>query len=164
MNLIHIIGRKNNGKTTLIVELVQELRRRGVKVGTLKHSGHEHELDTPGKDSYRHHAAGGDPAVVMTRNKMAVYIDREPNDDSLALLAPLFSGTDVVLVEGYIDGPGIKIEVWRDEVGTEPLINERNDIVAVVTNDSLETRLPVWSRKDIAKLADNVVKLAGLAN
>lgn len=164
MQLIHIIGRKNNGKTTLIVELVQELKRRGVKVATLKHSGHDHELDTPGKDSYRHHAAGGDPAVVMTRNKMAVYIGREPGDDSLALLAPLFAGSDLVLVEGYVDGPGVKIEVWRDEVGTEPLFRERDDIVAVVTNDVVETDLPVWSRKDIATLAGHVARLAGIAN
>lgn len=159
MKLVHIIGRKNNGKTTLIVELIQELKRRGVNVGSLKHSGHEHELDTPGKDSYRHHAAGGDPAVVMTQNQVAIYLSRDPGDDFLEKLAPLYSSTDVVLVEGYINGPGKKIEVWRQEVGTDPLVNERNDIVAVVTNDKLEVELPTLPRDDMNGLADFIVDL-----
>ena len=45
MKLIHIVGRQNNGKTTLIVELVNEFIKRGLRIGTMKHSGHEHELD-----------------------------------------------------------------------------------------------------------------------
>lgn len=159
MKLVHIIGRKNNGKTTLIVELIQELKHRGVTVGSLKHSGHEHELDTPGKDSYRHHAAGGNPAVVMTRNQVAIYLSRDPQDDFLDKLGPLYSATDVVLVEGYINGPGKKIEVWRQEVGTTPLVHEREDIVAVVTNDTLDIDLPILSRDDITGLAKFIITL-----
>jgi molybdopterin-guanine dinucleotide biosynthesis protein B len=159
MKLVHIIGRKNNGKTTLIVELIQELKQRGVTVGTLKHSGHEHELDTPGKDSYRHHAAGGNPAVVMTRNQVAIYLTRDPQDDFLEKLGPLYSATDVVLVEGYINGPGKKIEVWRQEVGTAPLVHEREDIVAVVTNDTLDIDLPILPRDDITGLAKFIITL-----
>lgn len=159
MKLVHIIGRKNNGKTTLIVELIQELKRRGVTVGSLKHSGHEHELDTPGKDSYRHHAAGGNPAVVMTRNQVAIYLTRDPQDDFLEKLGPLYSATDVVLVEGYINGPGKKIEVWRQEVGTAPLVHEREDIVAVVTNDTLDIDLPILPRDDITGLAKFIITL-----
>ena len=33
---IHIIGRKNNGKTTLVTDLVQALGKRGLRVGTIK--------------------------------------------------------------------------------------------------------------------------------
>ena len=42
MHIVHITGRSRNGKTTLIVELVREITRRGLRVGTLKHSGHDH--------------------------------------------------------------------------------------------------------------------------
>ncbi len=51
---IHIVGRKNSGKTTLIVELVSHLTNLDYRVGTIKHTHHHHELDTPGKDSFRH--------------------------------------------------------------------------------------------------------------
>ena len=36
MKRLHVIGGKNHGKTTLIVELVRELARHGVPVGTIK--------------------------------------------------------------------------------------------------------------------------------
>ena len=64
---IHVVGRRNHGKTTLLVELVEELCRRGLRVGTLKHSSHTHELDTPGKDSHRHRLAGLNAAVRASR-------------------------------------------------------------------------------------------------
>ena len=57
MNRIHIVGRKNHGKTTLIVEVLAEFHRRGIRVGAIKHSAHRRELDPPGKDSYRHREA-----------------------------------------------------------------------------------------------------------
>jgi molybdopterin-guanine dinucleotide biosynthesis protein MobB len=55
---LHIIGGKNHGKTMLVVELVQEFARRGIPVGTIKHTHHHHEVDVPGKDSHRHRLAG----------------------------------------------------------------------------------------------------------
>ena len=45
MKRLHIIGGKNHGKTTLVVELVEEFTRRGMTVGTIKHTHHQHELD-----------------------------------------------------------------------------------------------------------------------
>ena len=61
-------SKKNDrGKTTLLIELVEELTRRGVRVGTIKHSSHSHELDTPGKDSFRHRQAGATPAASHPR-------------------------------------------------------------------------------------------------
>ena len=44
MRRLHIIGRKNHGKTQLVVELVEELTVRGLRVATIKHTHHHHEL------------------------------------------------------------------------------------------------------------------------
>jgi molybdopterin-guanine dinucleotide biosynthesis protein len=64
-----------------------------------------------------------------------------------------------VLIEGYISGPGKKVEVWRKDLETDPLVLERDDIVAVVTDDKIETDRPVWPRSDISNLADNICRL-----
>ena len=37
MKTIHIVGQHNNGKTTLICQVVKKLSDQGVKVGTIKH-------------------------------------------------------------------------------------------------------------------------------
>ncbi len=160
MKRVHIVGRQNNGKTMLIVELVKELKSRGIKTGTLKHSRHEHELDKPGKDSYFHRKAGGNPTAVITKNLMAVYLPCSDDESPLNQLEPIFSGNDLVIIEGYINGPGPKIEVWRKEIGTLPRILERDDVEAIITDDAIETDRPVLSRKDIKKIADYVCELA----
>lgn len=162
MRIIHILGRQKNGKTTLIVDLVNEFTKRGIRVGTLKHSSHSHELDKPGKDSYLHRLAGACPAAIATKDLMAVYLPKKPGENPFDKLEALFNYTDLILVEGYISGPGKKIEVWRESVGTAPLFTEQNDIESVITDDVIATTLPVWSRKDIATIADNILKLVSI--
>lgn len=160
MKRIHVVGRKGHGKTTLIVELVRQLCAQGVRVGTIKHSSHAHELDTPGKDSHRQRQAGADPAAIVTTDLVGVYLNRDAGADCYQLLAPLFSACDLVLVEGHVDAPGVKIEVWREAVGGPCLALERSDVAAVVTDDPLDVEVPLWPRSDVAALAQRVLALA----
>ena len=157
---VHIVGRRNHGKTTLVVDLVRALTARGLRVATVKHSSHAHEPDTPGKDSHRHRAAGAAVAAFVTPDVVAVYLPRTTGDDPNTRLAPLFADCDLVLVEGHKDSPGPKIEVWRDGLGTTPLAAERRDIVAVVTDDPVDVDAPCWPRSDIEALADRVLGTA----
>ena len=161
MKIIHIVGRQKNGKTTLIVDLITEIIKRGISVGTLKHSSHSYELDKPGKDSFLHRKAGSIPAAIATKDQMAIFLPRKLNENPFEKMAPLFNNTDLVLVEGYVSGPGKKVEVWRKEAGTSPLISEQNNIEAIITDDLIKTDRPVWPRKDIRRLADNILGLAG---
>ena len=160
MKLIHIMGRQNHGKTTLIVDLVEEYKRRGVAVGTIKHSSHSHELDTPGKDSYRHRQAGASAAAVIASEMLGVWLPRDAGADPYAVLVPMFSACRLVLVEGHIDAEGTKIEVWREAVGGPCLAETHHEIRAIVTDDAVETHVPLWPRHDIARLARNLLDLA----
>jgi molybdopterin-guanine dinucleotide biosynthesis protein B len=161
MKILHIVGLKGHGKTTLTVELVRELRRRGISVGTVKHSGHAHDLDRPGKDSYRHFEAGGEPAAFVTPFGVSVRLDREDGVDPIERIAPLYAGTDLVLVEGYIDRPGPKIEVWRKEKGQAPLTGREPEILAVITDDEVEVEVPVWPRSDVGAAVDRILEFTG---
>jgi molybdopterin-guanine dinucleotide biosynthesis protein B len=160
MKMIHILGRQNNGKTTLIVDLVQEFTIRGIRVGTLKHSSHDHELDRPGKDSYLHRKAGACPAAIATKEMIAVYLPKKPEENPFDKIESLFHHIDLILVEGYLSGPWKKVEVWRKSVNTVPIFSERKDIEAVISDDDIETTLPVWPRKNIAFIADEILKMA----
>ncbi len=161
MNRIHIVGRKNHGKTTLVVDLVTELCRRGIRVGTIKHSRHVHELDAPGKDSHRHRSAGGQPAAIITGDSLGIFLSRDERDE-YQRLQPLYADCQIVLVEGDIDASsGVKIEVWRAAGGAPCLAAERTDIAAVVSDDQPKVVVPVWPRSDVASLADKIWQLAG---
>ncbi|NUQ66533.1 MAG: molybdopterin-guanine dinucleotide biosynthesis protein B [Pirellulales bacterium] len=160
MKRLHIVGRKNHGKTTLLVELVGELRRAGLRIGTIKHTSHVHELDKPGSDSCRHRLAGADPAAVVSGRAIAVHLPCE-GGDYLRQLAPMFAGCDLVLIEGHLDGEGHKIEVWRAQMGDDCLASQRRDIAAVVTDDPAPDGVPVLPRSNLEPLVDYVLGFVG---
>lgn len=168
MTPIHIIGHAGCGKTTLIVDLVKELTKRRISVGTLKHSAHAHELDKPGKDSYRHRKAGACPAAMMTEEMAAVYLPRNHTNTPDQLIKTYFKQTDIVLIEGWISGPYDKIELWREVVKRMPLFSDLKRVKALVTDDALPSEvvqdaglngIDCLKRSDVEGLADFVMGL-----
>lgn len=161
MNRLHILGRKNHGKTTLLVALVEELTRHGLKVGAIKHTHHSHELDTPGKDSHRHRMAGAAVVGILSRDLTAIYqpVRRETAADPYAPFAASMDDCDLVLVEGDTQATAPKIEVWRAEIGGVPLAKSDESILAVVSDDHVDCSQPIWPRSDISTLADQVQSL-----
>ena len=51
--LICITGARHIGKTTVLETLIPAIIRNGYTVAAVKYSTHAHELDTPGKNSWR---------------------------------------------------------------------------------------------------------------
>ena len=161
MKRIHVIGRKNHGKTTLIVELVEALSTRGLCVGTIKHTAHRHELDTPDKDSHRQRLAGARPAAVITVDLIGLYLTTESTQDPYTTLAPMFADCDLVIVEGNADTTATKIEVWRKAVAPKPLAADRADIHALVTDDPVDAAIsvPVYRRNDVNAVVEHILEL-----
>jgi molybdopterin-guanine dinucleotide biosynthesis adapter protein len=153
---VHIVGRKNSGKTTLIIELIEYLKGLGYRVGTVKHTSHRHELDTPGKDSHRHRQAGAVAVGIISPNLHAVFLPTDPATpppDPYERLAPCFEDCDLVLVEGDSQTTAPKVEVWRSACDTAPLAVSDSSIRALITNDPVEVSVPVWPRNDLTELA-----------
>lgn len=159
MKKIHIVGRKNNGKTTLVVDIVEELVRQNYRVGTIKHTPHTHELDLPGKDSHRHRTAGANPAAIIAKDMTAVFMPTVEDQNHYEKLSGFYSGCDIVIVEGDIETGDKKVEVWRKDTGSVPIFSEREDILAVITDDEVQADIPVWKRSDVPKLVKNLLEL-----
>jgi molybdopterin-guanine dinucleotide biosynthesis protein MobB len=164
MTPLHIIGRKNSGKTTLIVELIREFTVRGYSVGTIKHTHHRHELDTPGKDSHRHRHAGASVVGILSPAMNAVFWPNRPwlsSRNRYDEFAGMFAGCDLVLVEGDAGANAPKIEVWRAASGTKPLAATDETVTALITDDPPAIDIPVWRRSDVPHLADKLLQLMG---
>ncbi len=162
MKRVHIIGRKNSGKTTLITELVRYLSEQGYRVGTIKHTHHQHELDTPGKDSHRHRQAGAAPVGIIARNMSAIFCPADgTKEDRYRQMAPLFEACDVVLVEGDVHTSGPKLEVWRAATGTEPIACTDRSIRYVITDDDPPCDTPRLPRSQLDAIAQVVLALSG---
>lgn len=145
-----IVGRKNSGKTTLAVALLAELRRRGVRVASIKHGHHAFETDQPGRDSWRHFNEGQAEATVMAgAGKIALVMRMDGDPDPAALVRELYAGRGyhLVLIEGYKHGPFPRIEVFRRAVHDRPLYDDSADpdrFLAILTDDpGLRADVPV---------------------
>ncbi len=73
--ILCFVGRSNSGKTTLIERLIPELVQAGYRVATIKHAGHGFDLDTEGKDSWRHKRAGASAVMVLSKGSLAMFSD-----------------------------------------------------------------------------------------
>ena len=54
MKIVSIVGKKNTGKTSLTVKVIEELTRRGYNVASIKHSHHSIEMDKENTDTWKH--------------------------------------------------------------------------------------------------------------
>jgi molybdopterin-guanine dinucleotide biosynthesis protein MobB len=163
--MMSVIGRKNAGKTTLLVALAAELSRRKFRVMTIKHGTHPADTDQRGKDSWRHWHEGHAERVLMEGPGQRVLWERTAEESNpIALTRRYLEGADIVLVEGFKAAPLPKIEVYRLAAGPEPLfdpaVHDPGDWVAMVTDHlKYHADFPVFRFSDTAWL----VTIANLA-
>ena len=67
--MLAVSGAHNSGKTTLLEKLIPLLRARGLKVGVIKHDGHDFTPDVPGTDSFRLREAGAEGVAVFSGSR-----------------------------------------------------------------------------------------------
>ena len=112
-------GVHNSGKTTLLEKLLPALRGRGLKVGVIKHDGHDFTPDVPGTDSFRLREAGAQGVSVYSGQRYLLTEEfRLTEQDLLALFER--HGYDLVLLEGFKNSGWPKIEVVRSAISNEP--------------------------------------------
>ena len=150
--ILSIVGKSDSGKTTLIEKLIPELKQRGYRVGTIKHSAHGFEMDQKGKDSWRHRQAGADTVAVSAPGQIA--FTKRTEQSTLEDLLYLFDDVDVIITEGFKRSNQAKIEIFRKGVHDHPLEGQNNNTIAYVTDAPLETDLPLFGLDDIRALAD----------
>ncbi len=118
--VLAVSGAHNSGKTTLLEKLIPVLRSRGLKVGVIKHDGHDFTPDVPGTDSYRLREAGAEGVAVYSGQRYLVTeLLHLTEQDLLALFER--HGYDLVLMEGYKSSGWPKIEVVRKAISETPV-------------------------------------------
>jgi molybdopterin-guanine dinucleotide biosynthesis protein B len=154
MRVFGFAGWSGSGKTTLIERLIPQLRANGFIVSLVKHAHHEFDVDQAGKDSYRHRAAGCQEVLVTSAVRWALMHElRGAPELSLAAALTRLAPCDLALVEGFKSAAIPKLEVYRASVGKPLLHPGDRDIVAVATDASLVTPLPVFDLSDIGPIA-----------
>ena len=163
--VVALVGRPDCGKTTLLEKLLPELKRRGYRVGTIKHHVHEFSMDTPGKDTWRHKQAGAETVVLASPTGLGLVRDCDRDLGVDELVARYFGEMDLVITEGYKRTRLPKIEVYRREIHPEPLPRDRSWIALVgdpapaAPDAAADTpELPSFAADQVAAIADFLVE------
>jgi molybdopterin molybdotransferase len=161
--IVSIVGKSESGKTMLMEQLIAEFKKRGYKIAALKHCHGGMEIDHPGKDSWRYNQAGSDAVGISSPDKLAFIknLDRELTiQEIVSIIGPDY---DLILVEGFKRSRLPKIEVHREELGSD-LLCSPGELLAIVSDGSLDTstadshKAPTFRLGDTVAIADFVEK------
>ena len=152
--ILCFVGRSNSGKTTLIERLIQTLTQSGYRIAAIKHAGHGFDLDTEGKDSWRHKRAGASTVIVKSKTGLALFSDTEDSVPLTDLRNQYVRNVDLILAEGWKSEHYPKIVVVRDHFGEIEVTGK--GLLAVISRDPVEVSVPVLHPDDIQTLASLV--------
>jgi len=164
--VIAFVGPSGSGKTHLITRLIAILKARGYRVGAIKHTHHEFEIDREGKDSFKMRQAGASSVLIASAQKIALIKATQEDTTLEELVERYFGDVDVVLAEGFSQSEAPKIFVHRkNHVSTLARMKrvnvrtcERANILAIVADDpdvrESTQGVPVFAFDEIEKLAD----------
>jgi molybdopterin-guanine dinucleotide biosynthesis adapter protein len=144
--ILGIAAYSGTGKTTLLRQILPQLRARGLRVAVIKHAHHSFDTDVPGKDSYELRKAGATQMLVASRHRWALVSETgdgaEPRLE--ALLDRLdYQNIDLILVEGFKTEHFPKIELHRPSLGQPLLYQLDRSIIAIATDAPLPATPPI---------------------
>lgn len=150
MKIVSIVGKKNTGKTSLTVKVIEELTRRGFNVASIKHSHHSIEMDKENTDTWKHKQAGAN--LVVGVGSTTFFNARQEMDlNRILYLIKHMDDFDFVVIEGYksynypkiITSPNVRDEYTIKEVDSftidEKGISELADLIEERGHDIVDT-------------------------
>jgi molybdopterin-guanine dinucleotide biosynthesis protein B len=156
--IVSFVGKSSSGKTTLLEKLIIELSGRGYKVAIVKHSHHADDLDMAAKDTWRFTKAGSALSAINSLDHLAIYRHIDHYFDPGEISTSVTWDYDVILTEGFKGSSYPKIEVHRAEQGPELLTDPRL-LMAVITDQPVDVKVPQFVHEDIHGIADFVEKI-----
>lgn len=162
---VSFVARSGTGKTTLLEQVIVELKKQGLRVGVIKHDAHKFEIDHPGKDSHRLTEAGADTMLISSSAKLALVKRHTASPPIEDLLRTYFADADLVLIEGFKRNGLPKIEVHRKQHNELLLCRgEVHDpsLLAVASDEPLEIDVPVLDLNHPAEVAVFLIRALGL--
>jgi molybdopterin-guanine dinucleotide biosynthesis protein B len=164
MHLFGIAGYSGGGKTTLIEKLVPLFVAHGLKVSVIKQTHHDVDLDQPGKDSWRHRAAGCHEVLLASSRRWALLHElRDETEPAPRALAERLAPCDLVLVEGFRHAALPKLEVFRAANGKPFLHPSDPHVVALASDVAVAAALPRFSLDDAPAIAEYIRHFLELA-
>ena len=153
-NILSVTSYSGVGKTTLIENIVKRLTDRGYKVGTIKHTCHDFDLDTEGKDSYRHRKAGASKVCIVSSNRLN-FIEELDKEKKLNEIIEFYRDMDLIIIEGYKKYSFKKLEIIRKDK-YEEIISDKKDLVGIVSDMNYKFGITQFKLNEYDEIVDYI--------
>ncbi len=156
MRVFGLAGSSDDDRTTLIAGILAALAARGITASVAQRAPPGFDVDQPGKDSDRHRDAGAVEVIVTSANRWAlIHGQRGLPEASVAELMAHMSPADLLIADGFDDGPHPRIELHRSAAGAPPPCADDRRVVAVACDGPLDgLAIPVLDLADVPAIAD----------
>lgn len=128
------------GKTTLLEKLIPLLKNTSLRIGLIKHSHHNFEIDKPGKDSYRLRKAGASPILLVSNHRQAIMTEFDTITEPLLEDQLKFfddKELELILVEGFKAEAFPKIELYRSCLNNMLIFPNDPNIIAIASDEKI---------------------------
>lgn len=150
--VVGFVGFSGAGKTTILAQVIAQLKLKNLNVAVIKHTHHHFDIDKKGKDSYRFRASGANQVIVGSKKRFALMVELDQEEPDLSFLLSKLDLTDLdmILFEGFKHENYAKIEVHRLATQKPWLYPNDNAIVAIVTDDlDVDGSIPIFGLGDL---------------
>ena len=148
--IVSFVGYSNSGKTTFLVKVIKELKKRGYRIGVIKHDGHDFDIDHVGTDTWKHGQAGADVVCIASNHKIAV-VQKTIKPPTLDEIIPLIVNVDLIVTEGFKGAQKPQIEVNRPPAAC---LGQKHNTIALVSEDFVYEGIPHFGLEDAQGVAD----------
>lgn len=151
-----VSGVKNSGKTTLIIELVKEFKKKFSKIAVIKHDGHDFEIDNDGTDTGKFLKLGLSEVFIFSRTKYAGIIQKE--NISIEEIIGKIGNVEMIIIEGMKYSKYPKIEIIRNGISNSPVCSSGNLIAIASDLENISiNNTKIIPLSDINKIADTII-------
>jgi len=160
-NVVTVVGWHNVGKTLFVERLVAALKRRGLRLAVIKHTGTHFDVDHEGTDTWRFARAGSDVVGIVGPHGLAL-MERSAGEPAVEdVLRRLPGDLDLVLLEGYKSLPLPKVVIRG--ASTEPEITGPGPILCTLAMRSAASSESAYGEEEIEAAADAILAFVARA-
>lgn len=164
MKIVGIVGASALRERNLVDKLIVSLRFDGWSVSTIKRAPDGFDLDQPGKTSYQRREAGCREVMLVGDRRLALMSEfRDEPQPPLEELAMRLKPVDVIIAEGFKDAAIPTLEVFVRARHGEPRCYPDPNIIALISEEAIETRVPRFLPDDTDALSQFLAERLGFA-
>lgn len=134
--VIQVVGFQNSGKTTLVETLLAFSNEKQLRVGVIKHHGHNNSLAFPdkNKDTGRFKNKGASITSVAADKNLELYIKHMDHPWNVEEIVSIYKSLpiDLIIIEGFKQSAFPKILMIRQPEDLK-LLNKLKNVVCIIT-------------------------------